>query len=532
MDDYVFASYSSSKIKTKTHEFNESKQKSSARFQSRLLTQCAAGDAMVRELDQSRITLRLLEHIDREGKGSEKNVIAKLSGPTLQTLQKCLYTATPLVLRDDEGHESRVTVKLKFIPVKMKLNPSESFRNMGNLKVEVLDGANLPAADRNGYSDPYCKFFLNGKEIHKTEKKDKTLSPVWNETFDIAVRSRTAAKFEVQVFDWDMGSSDDFLGKGSIDLTPIEPYQRKEVNIPLDGKSGTIRLRLLFAPDWISRTRQGSSTFHGTMSTATKVAGAPVKGVTRGVSAVGGGVSKASTFLGKSFRRRKSRAGSEIDPDEDRNGLSNSTPPPLPTGAPLVDGENGSVPGTPGYHNRSTSAAASRLSFGGGLSPNGASSLNGGGETGNATIHLLSSSGFPPSSNIRVTVKMETPGKGAKEVLKTRAIKSATGDVKFENEAVNRIACSAETPFRVTVVDHHTLGSDKELGEAVFHLSDQGSGGEQTVRMHKGEGQIIVRSSFEPADKASIAGSSRLSIAKFGLGSKRDGRERSVTPGA
>jgi len=146
MDDYVFASYSSSKIKTKTHEFNESKQKSSARFQSRLLTQCAAGDAMVRELDQSRITLRLLEHIDREGKGSEKNVIAKLSGPTLQTLQKCLYTATPLVLRDDEGHESRVTVKLKFIPVKMKLNPSESFRNMGNLKVEVLDGANLPAA--------------------------------------------------------------------------------------------------------------------------------------------------------------------------------------------------------------------------------------------------------------------------------------------------------------------------------------------------------------------------------------------------
>jgi hypothetical protein len=529
MDDYVFASYSSAKIKTKKHEFNESK-KIRKRCQSRMLTIHLAGDAMVRELDQSRITLRLVEHIETEGSGSEKHVLAKLSGPTLQTLQRCLYTPTALVLRDDEGRESRVTVSLKFVPIKMKLDPSESFRNMGNLKIEVLDAANLPAADRNGYSDPYCKFFLAGKEVYKTEKKDKTLTPVWNETFDLAVRSRTAAKLEVHLFDWDLGSSDDFLGKGQIDLKSLEPYQRKEVTIPLDGKSGTVRLRLLFSPDWISRTRQGSSTFHGTMSTVTKVGGAPIKGVTRGASAVGGGVAKAGTFLGKSFRRRKSRAGNELETD-DPNGASE--PPPLPT-TPYGDGAengNGSAPGTPGNHNRSTSASASRLSFAG-LSPNGAASINGGsGETGFATVHLISSSGFPPSSNIRVIVKMNT-GRTSKEVLKTRAIKSASGDVKFEGEAANKISCSAETPFSVSVVNHHTLGKDEELGEGIFHLSDQGAGGEQTVRMIKGDGSLVIRSSFEPADKASIAGSSRLGIGKFGLGSKRDSRERSTTPGA
>jgi len=54
---------------------------------------------MVRELDQSRITLRLIAHSDKEGKGSEDNVIAKLAGPTLQTLQKCLVCIEKWLLR-------------------------------------------------------------------------------------------------------------------------------------------------------------------------------------------------------------------------------------------------------------------------------------------------------------------------------------------------------------------------------------------------------------------------------------------------
>ena len=57
-----------------------------------LLTASPAGNAMVRELDLSRITLRLVEKQDKRGEGEEEHVEAKLTGDTLQVLQKCLVS--------------------------------------------------------------------------------------------------------------------------------------------------------------------------------------------------------------------------------------------------------------------------------------------------------------------------------------------------------------------------------------------------------------------------------------------------------
>ena len=87
-------------------------------------------------------------------------------------------------LRDEEGRPAWVRVSLKYIPVKMELDPSESINNMGNLRVDVLDAEDLPAADSNGKSDPYCKFELNGQDVFKTKTVKKPLSPAWNEFFD------------------------------------------------------------------------------------------------------------------------------------------------------------------------------------------------------------------------------------------------------------------------------------------------------------------------------------------------------------
>ena len=52
---------------------------------------------MVRELDVSRITLRLMEKEDRKG-GDEasEHIIAKLEGDTLSVLQKCLVRSVTL----------------------------------------------------------------------------------------------------------------------------------------------------------------------------------------------------------------------------------------------------------------------------------------------------------------------------------------------------------------------------------------------------------------------------------------------------
>jgi hypothetical protein len=47
---------------------------------------------MVRELDFSKITLRLIEHIDNKGDGDDDHVIAKLTGNTLDTLRNCLVS--------------------------------------------------------------------------------------------------------------------------------------------------------------------------------------------------------------------------------------------------------------------------------------------------------------------------------------------------------------------------------------------------------------------------------------------------------
>jgi hypothetical protein len=509
MDDMLFPSYSSAKIKSKAYTFNET------------------GDAMVRELDFSKITLRLIEKVDRKGDDKEDHVIAKLTGSTLDTLQRCLYTPTQLTLRSKDGQEAKLTVSLKYLPVKMQLDLSESFNNSGTLRVEVLDAADLPAADRNGFSDPYAKFNLNGKEIFKTKTQKKTLHPAWNEFFEIQVRSRTAANFEVAVYDWDFGDKADFLGRAAINLNILEPFQAQEVTLGLDGKSGAIRLKMLFKPDYVTRSRQGSSTFHGTFAVPGKVIGAPVKGVGKGAVLVGGGVVKGASFLGRGFKRRKSRGGgSGEDLDDDVSaGATNgsaveSTLPPPALG---VEG-NLQRPATPiqssASHGRHASWGARSISSQAGVSPSGAA------ETGTASFSIVSASGYPPGTNVRVHVRMATP-KGEKEVHKTNDVENESGEVTFDPQKESfKVPCAADTQFKIVVKDHHTFKSDDELGEGVCFVDDQGSGGTEKA-VNVGNGKVVLRSGFVPDERSSVAGSMEKSpkvLKRSLLGTKRESR--------
>lgn len=61
---------------------------------------------------------------------------------------------------------------------------------MGMLTVFVDGAKGLKAADRNGYSDPYAQFTLNGLKVFKSDVKKKTLNPTWNEKFDVEVVRR------------------------------------------------------------------------------------------------------------------------------------------------------------------------------------------------------------------------------------------------------------------------------------------------------------------------------------------------------
>lgn len=428
---------------------------------------------------------------------------------------------------DEDGRESKITVSLEYLPVKMVLDPSESRNNQGNLRVDVLDAADLPAADRSGYSDPYCKFNLNGKEVFKTKVQKKTLHPAWNEYFEVPVRSRTAAKFEVNVYDWDFGDKADFLGKAAINLDLLEPFQRQEVVLGLDGKSGTIRLGMLFKPDYVTRSRQGSSTFSGTFNAPGKIVGAPVKGIGKGAVFVGGGVAKGASFLGKGFKRRKSRGETEeaTSPalEDGINGFAQSPGSPAgPLRTPIINVEandaNKDLPSTPHQRIRSFGSAV--------VTP-------GGPEPGTATLSVLSARDFPAGARLEVRVLHDGP-KGLKEVLETKAIKTKTGDVSWENETT-RVPCTADAHFRLTVRDNPVFGKHEDLGEAAFFIGDQGAGGEKEVKV--GDGVVVVRSSFAPAETGSIMSNAQNSsdkgsslggpLRKSFMGNRR---ERSVTP--
>lgn len=412
-------------------------------------------------------------------------------------------------MKDNHGRDNKITVSLKYLPIKMQLDPSESFNNQGTLRVDVLDAADLPAADRNGYSDPYCRFILNDKEVYKTKTQKKTLHPAWNEYFQTSVRSRTAAKFEVKVYDWDFGDKADFLGKAAINLEILEPFVPQEVTLGLDGKSGAIRLKMLFKPDYVMRARQGSSTFSGTFAMPGKVIGAPVKGVGKGAVLVGGGVVRAGTFLGRGFKRRKSKGANGSE--EFESPSSNGAPEEVPVIS--VETEGASTP--PSGHSRVKSWGAQSFASGIGGSPGGA-------EQGIANITVIDASGFPLGSNVRVHVRLEGP-KGSKEVHKTDHIKAPAGNVSFENESF-KVPCGADAAFKLIVKDHSTFGRDDELGEAQFFVDDQGKGSEKEVKV--GAGSVTIRTSFVPNDAVSSLNSPKL---RKGLLSR--GRDsRSVTP--
>jgi Ca2+-dependent lipid-binding protein len=529
IDDMAFPSYSSSTVKSKTASLNE------------------IGDCFVRELDFSKITLRIREHGESTGDEKRDNTLSRLTGNTLDTLKQCLVSPQPapglpaltkpqnnpttLKLRDEQGQVSSVKVSLKYIPVKMDLEPSESINNMGTLRVDVLDGKDLPSADRNGYSDPFCKFELNGHTAFKTKVQKKTLHPAWNEFFEIEVPSRTAAKFTCNVFDWDFGDKADVLGLVNIDLMQLEPFVAQEVTLPLEGKSGTIRLRLLFRSKYVTRSRQGSSTFSGTFAApgkiVTGVAGAPIKGV--GLAAAG--VGKGASFIRHGFRSKKHEStGGAIDAEgiEAVNGGSSVdlSPSPRESSSPAAFGGALPVPISPpgnafGGHSRTKSLAASSM--------HSASVGGSGAATGTANFTIVSAMGYPPASNVMVYIKQLGPK--PKVIHKTDHTKSPSGTVSFVDKKESfKCSCAADTQFQIQVKGHNTFGSDDDLGETIFFVDESGSGQEKTLAA--GSGHVVVKSNFVLAEGQAQNGVDSPKSFRRSLLSKKDNarNSRETTP--
>jgi hypothetical protein len=107
----------------------------------------------------------------------------------------------------------------------------------------------------------------------------------------IAVQpSRVAADFSIEVFDWNQFEAAKSLGSAKITLTDLEPFGGVErvlrLASPKHGEKGQVRIRLLFQPEIIAKSRKQTSTF---TSTLTSISGMPIgagKGVVQGVTGV------------------------------------------------------------------------------------------------------------------------------------------------------------------------------------------------------------------------------------------------------
>ncbi|XP_017839144.1 multiple C2 and transmembrane domain-containing protein isoform X2 [Drosophila busckii] len=100
------------------------------------------------------------------------------------------------------------------------------------LRVHLKSGCDLVAMDKNGLSDPYVKFKVGGRLLHKSRTIHRELNPVWDEVFIVPVED-PFQPIIVKVFDYDWGLQDDFMGSAKIDLTQLELGKAEDINLQL-----------------------------------------------------------------------------------------------------------------------------------------------------------------------------------------------------------------------------------------------------------------------------------------------------------
>ena len=92
--------------------------------------------------------------------------------------------------------------------------------NSFQLDIELKRGIALKAMDLNGYSDPFCRFLMDGVLLCESETKQKCLNPEWNQFLPVKVPARPGS-LVIEVFDRDMFGFNDLIGCNQIDITPL-----------------------------------------------------------------------------------------------------------------------------------------------------------------------------------------------------------------------------------------------------------------------------------------------------------------------
>eukprot|EP00434_Breviolum_minutum_P033512 symbB.v1.2.029656.t1/scaffold3276.1/size59877/2 len=122
-----------------------------------------------------------------------------------------------------------------------------------DIEVTIISAKGLRNADDGwltGKSDPYCICRVSGLLSHSDRTKFRTrslrdtLNPNWN--FTSVLKLDTQKLLEFEVWDEDLGSHDDFLGRATFHCKRLVPDQDFEGDLKLTGAlaQGSVRVRI------------------------------------------------------------------------------------------------------------------------------------------------------------------------------------------------------------------------------------------------------------------------------------------------
>ena len=105
----------------------------------------------------------------------------------------------------------------------------------GILCVTVISGTGIPRTDWFGSSDPYIRIWVERSKQQNTSVRANTLSPSWNEEFDMLVYDLDHQRLNLQLYDSESLGPDVLVGEAAIPLSAVEWNMGvAEITVPLD----------------------------------------------------------------------------------------------------------------------------------------------------------------------------------------------------------------------------------------------------------------------------------------------------------
>ncbi|KAF5952976.1 synaptotagmin-5-like [Camellia sinensis] len=105
-------------------------------------------------------------------------------------------------------------------------------RPQGKLTVTVVKANDLKNMEMIGKSDPYVVVYIRPLFKVKTKVIDNDLNPIWNQTFELIAEDKETQSLILEVFDEDVGQ-DKRLGIAKLKLIELEAETPKEVEVRL-----------------------------------------------------------------------------------------------------------------------------------------------------------------------------------------------------------------------------------------------------------------------------------------------------------